>query len=109
MYRDVRLQTYVTTHLAQWIRDQARERRISASIVICDCVYKAWQRATESDLKTPATDPVRQYVFITVALDALLSHHPQEDLRERTIAAYHRRLERLGLIPASGKGGEHEA
>ena len=48
-------------------------------------------------------------MFATVALDALLTHHSDETLRERTLAAYHRRLERLGLIPASGKGGEHEA
>jgi hypothetical protein len=48
-------------------------------------------------------------VFATVALDALLAHHSDETLRERTLVAYHRRLERLGLIPASGKGGEDEA
>lgn len=109
MQRDFRLQTYVTPHLAQWIRDQARERRVSASIIICDCVFAAWQRATEADLRTPATDPERQRVFFTVALDVLLTHHSDETLRERTIAAYHRRLEHIGMIAPRPAGGEDEA
>ncbi|MGV3555275.1 MAG: hypothetical protein ACO1OD_08470 [Croceibacterium sp.] len=109
MNRDRRFQTYVTPRLEAWIRDQARERRVSASIIICDCVFAAWQRTIEDDLPTPAIDPARQGVFATVALDALLSHHPDETLRERTIAAYHRRLEKLGMIARRAQRGEDEA
>ena len=109
MQRDHRLVTYVTPLIADWIREQARERRVSASIVVCDCVFAAWERATEAALRTPATDPARQNVFITVALDALLSHHPDETLRERTVAAYHRRLEKLGMVAPRTQGGEDEA
>ena len=82
---------------------------ISASIVVCDCIFDAWQRATEADLRTPATDPVRQNIFITVALDALLTHHPDTTLRDKTVAAYQRRLERLGIVAPRPMGGDDEA
>jgi len=108
MQRDCRLQTYVTAPVADWIRAQAEERRVSHSIVISDCVHDAWQRDMEAQLRHPATDPVRQNVFITVALDALLTHHSDPTLRERTVAAYHRRLERLGLVAPRPVGGEDE-
>lgn len=109
MQRDHRLVTYVTPLIADWIRDQARERRVSASIIICDCVFAAWERSAEAGLRPSAADPARQNVFITVALDALLSHHPDQTLRERTVAAYHRRLEKLGMIAPRTSGGEDEA
>ncbi|WP_298300398.1 hypothetical protein [uncultured Erythrobacter sp.] len=109
MHRDIRLQTYVTPLIAEWIRSQADERRVSTSIVIGDCIFDAWQRDTEADLRTPATDPVRQNIFITVALDALLTHHAVPDLREQTVAAYQRRLERLGLVAPRPQGGSDEA
>lgn len=108
MQRDRRLQTYVTQEIAAWIETQARERRVSTSIVIGDCVHAAWHRDQEADMRTPATDPVRQNIFITVALDALLTHHPDTTLRERTVAAYHRRLERLGLVAPRPAGGDDE-
>ena len=109
MHRDIRLQTYVTPLIAEWIRAQAEERRVSTSIVIGDCIFDAWQRDTESDLRTPATDPIRQNIFITVALDALLTHHAVTDLREQTVAAYQRRLERLGLVAPRPQGDSDEA
>ena len=46
---------------------------------------------------------------MTVALDALLMHHDDPALRERTLTAYHRRLAALGLIAAPVKGGNDEA
>ena len=108
MLRDQRFQTFVTPLIAGWVKDQARERRVSESIVICDCLFDAWHRATEADLRTPATDPVRQNIFITVALDALLTHHDDPTLRERTVAAYQRRLERLGIVAPHPEGGSDE-
>ena len=108
MYRDRRFQTYVTPTLEAWIRKLAAERQVSTSIIIGDCIFDAWHRATEADLKTPATDPVRQNIFITVALDALLTHHPDTTLRERTVAAYQRRLKKLGLIAPRPQGGDDE-
>ncbi len=47
MQRHHRFVTYVTPLIAEWIRKQAEERRVSASIVVCDCIFDAWQRATE--------------------------------------------------------------
>ena len=109
MQRHHRFVTYVTPLIAEWIKTQADERRVSSSIVIGDCIFDAWQRDTEADLRTPATDPVRQNIFITVALDALLTHHSVLDLREQTVAAYQRRLERLGLVAPRPQGGHDEA
>lgn len=109
MQRHHRFVTYVTPLIAEWIRKQSDERRVSASIVIGDCIFDAWHRATEADLRTPATDPVRQNIFITVALDALLTHHPDTTLRDKTVAAYQRRLERLGIVAPRPMGGDDEA
>ena len=99
MNRDRRFQTYVTPALEAWIKELAAERQVSASIVIGDCVHAAWQRDKEGNDSPGGTNPERQRVFFTVALDALLMHHEDETLRDRTVAAYHRRLEKLGLIP----------
>lgn len=109
MQRHQSLQSYVPPLIADWIRDQARLKQVSVSIVVRDLLVAAWTRDNDALLRPTGADPERQRVFATVALDALLTHHSDETLRERTLAAYHRRLERLGLIPASGKGGEHEA
>lgn len=109
MQRDHRFVTYVTPLIADWVSAQARERRVSASIVIGDCIFDAWNRDTEANLKTPATDPVRQNVFISVALDALLANHRDPELRDRTVAVYRHRLERLGLAAPRPQGGSDEA
>ena len=107
MKRNRSIQTYVIPLIEEWIKAQARERGVSSSIVVGDCIYDAWHREMEADIRTPATDPVRQNIFITVALDALLTFHPEADLRERTIAAYHRRLVRLGLVAPRPEGGDY--
>ena len=109
MQRHQSLQSYVPPLIADWIRKQARLKQVSVSIVVRDLLVAAWTRDNNALLRPTGTDPERQRVFATVALDALLAHHPDATLRERTLAAYHRRLERLGLVQASGKGGEHEA
>ena len=109
MQRHQSLQSYVPRLIADWIRDQARLKQVSVSIVVRDLLVAAWTRDNNAPLRPTGTDPERQRVFATVALDALLAHHPDATLRERTLAAYHRRLERLGLVQASGKGGEDEA
>ena len=108
MYRDRRFQTYVTPILEAWINELARERQVSVSIVICDCVHAAWQRDTEDTIR-PVNDPARQRLFATIALDALLMSHPDETLRERTVAAYHRKLEALGMIASRAKRGDNGA
>ena len=107
MQRHQSLQSYVPPPIADWVRDQARLRQVSVSIVVRDLLVAAWTRDNDAQLRP--TDPERQRVFATVALDALLAHHSDDTLRERTLAAYHRRLERLGLVPAYTKGGEDEA
>lgn len=103
MYRDRRLQTYVAQHVAEWIEERARQREVGVSIVIRDLLFAAWRRELDSQPHSPGTDPERHKVFVTVALDAILTNHPDETLRERTIAAYHGRLEKLGMIPPRPK------
>ena len=107
MKRNHCLQTYVTAQVDDWIKAKARERGVSSSIVVGDCIHDAWLRDMEADLRTPATDPVRQNIFITVALDALLTYHPETDLRDLVVDAYHRRLVRLGLVAPRPAGGDH--
>ena len=109
MQRHQSLQSYVPPLIADWVRAQAAFKQVSVSIVVRDLLVAAWTRDNDAPLRPTGTDPERQRVFATVALDALLAHHPDPALRERTLAAYHRRLERLGLVQASGKGGEDEA
>lgn len=92
------LQTYVPPQIVDWIRDRAQERSTSVSVVIRDLLIVGWTRDSELTLRPPETDPARQLVFITVALDAILTHHDNPTLRERVLAAYHRRLAKLDLV-----------
>lgn len=103
-----RLQTYVPRPLADWIRGKARDQKVSASIIIRDLLVEAWQSEIDPRMRPAALDPVRQNLFITVALDALLASHADGSLRQRTHEAYNRRLARLGLS-ASVAGGQDEA
>lgn len=107
MTRSHCLQTCVTAQVDNWILAYAYEREVSSSVVVGDCIHDEWLPKTGTDSRTPATDPVRQNVFITVALDALLTYHPEAALRVRTIAAFHRRLFRLGLVAPHSEGGDH--
>jgi hypothetical protein len=97
------LQTYVPPLIADWIREQARVRKTSVSVVVRELLVAAWNREIEPGSRPSGTDPARQLVFMTVALDALLMHHNDPTLRERTLAEYHRRLAALGLFKASNQ------
>src|SRR3546814_8638372 len=92
MDRHLSLQTYVPRPLADWIKGKARDQQVSVSIVIRDQLIDAWQRENEARKRPAALDPVRQNLFITVALDALLASHTDGSLRQRTHEAYNRRL-----------------
>ena len=72
MDRHLSLQTYVPRPLADWIKGKARDQQVSVSIVIRDQLIDAWQRENEARKRPGALDPVRQNLFITVALEALL-------------------------------------
>ena len=109
MDRHLSLQTYVPRPLADWIKGKARDQQVSVSIVIRDQLVDAWQRENEARKRPAALDPVRQNLFITVALDALLASHTDGSLRQRTHEAYNRRLARLGLSASTPEGGSDEA
>ena len=103
------LQTYVPPLIADWILEQSNTRDTSVSVVIRDHLVTAWNRHNDSADRPGGSDPARQLVFLTTALDALLAIHPDDNLRKRTHAAYHRRLAQLGFIPARAKeAGDEE-
>ena len=103
------LQAYVPPLIADWIKQQATIRSTSVSVVVRELLVAAWTRDNDPTLRPTGADPERQRVFMTVALDALLAHHDDPTLRERTLAAYHRRLTKLGLVATPVSGGEDEA
>lgn len=109
MLRHTSLQTYVPPLIGQWVRDTALAREVSISIVVRDLLVAAWTRENEGRNRPGGSDPERQRIFFTVALDALLMNHPDASLRDRTIAAYHRRLEKLGFVPARARETNDEA
>src|SRR3546814_17087864 len=109
MDRHLSLQTYVPRPLADWIKGKARDQQVSVSIVIRDQLIDAWQRENEARKRPAALDPVRQNLFITVALDALLASPTAGWLRQHTAEAYHCRSPRPGLThptPNSGQSDE---
>jgi hypothetical protein len=103
MQRYKSVQSYVPPLIAEWIAEQSRVRETSVSVVVRDLLVAAWNRDNDGQDRPGATDPARQMVFLTTALDALLASHPDAALRKRTHAAYHRRLAQLGFIPAREK------
>lgn len=109
MDRQIGLQTYVPLPVADWIKARARDQELAISIVIRELLVDAWQQEFEARRRPAALDPVRQNLFITVALDALLASQGDGTLRQRTHEAYNRRLVRLGLASGSHDGGSHEA
>ncbi|MAS03343.1 MAG: hypothetical protein CL534_01350 [Ahrensia sp.] len=102
------LQTYVPPLIADWILEQSSTRDTSVSVVIRDHLVAAWNRDNDHADRPGGTDPARQLVFLTTALDALLASHSDETLRKRTHTAYHRRLAQLGFIPAREKEASNE-
>ena len=99
------LQTYVPPLIADWILEQSNLRETSVSVVIRDHLVAAWNRDNDHADRPGGTDPARQLVFLTTALDALLASHSDD---KRTHAAYHRRLAQLGFIPSREKETSNE-
>lgn len=104
MHHYLSLQSYVPPLISDWIKEQAHTRQTSVSVVVRELLVAAWTRENDAGMGRTGTDPERQRVFVTVALDALLSHHEDPTLRERTLAAYHRRLAKLGLVRGADEG-----
>ena len=109
MDRQISLQTYVPRAISAWVRERARERRVSVSVAVRDMLVDAWNTENIAADKSAGLDPDRQNLFITVALDALLAGHSDPQLRRKTHDAYHRKLTRLGLAATPVPGGEDEA
>ena len=110
MTNHICLQTYLSYPLAQWVRSEADDRGECVSVFIRDLVMAAYIAQDEGNSDAlKSLDKAREIVFSSVALDAILTAHPDSSLRQKTHDAYARRLQRLGLAPASSNGGRDEA
>ena len=78
------LQTYVPPLIADWILEQSNLRETSVSVVIRDHLVAAWNRDNDHADRPGGTDPARQLVFLTTALDALLAHFGTGQVAEVT-------------------------
>jgi hypothetical protein len=68
-----KVQAYIPFPVADWIRSRAEESKVSVSVIVRDLLVEAWCDEYQSRKGPAALDPVRQNLFITVALDAILS------------------------------------
>ncbi|HEY9092130.1 hypothetical protein [Parasphingorhabdus sp.] len=107
MTNHICLQTYLSYPLAEWVRAQAEDRGECVSVFLRDLVMATYL-AQDDDQKNSLKDidKAREAVFASVALDAILTAHPDSSLRQKTHDAYARRLQRLRLAPASLNGGK---
>ena len=110
MTNHICLQTYLSYPLAQWVRSEADDHGECVSVFIRDLVMAAYIAQDEGNSDAlKGLDKAREIVFSSVALDAILTAHPDSSLRQKTHDAYARRLQRLGLAPASSNGGRDDA
>lgn len=103
MYR-FSLQCYVSEDIAIAVRRAADERHMSVSQWLKNIIIE-----TLDDQNRSANDQLlRQTIFASIALDAILAEHPNDKLRDRAFAAYHRQLERHGLTGSSSSNEDEE-
>lgn len=110
MARPYSLQFYVSADVAARVRAAASARKTSVSAWLRSLIVSANDQppnARQTGIDRDAM--VRQSVFISVALDALLAGHADPQLRGRTHKAYARKLEKLGLRASPVEGGDDEA
>ena len=104
MYR-FSLQCYVSKDIAIAVRRAADERHMSVSQwlknVIIETLDDDQNRSVDEQL-------LRQTIFASIALDAILAEHPNDKLRDRAFAAYHRQLKRHGLTRPSSSNEDEE-
>ncbi|OAO00732.1 hypothetical protein A8B75_17640 [Sphingomonadales bacterium EhC05] len=110
MTRHIPLQTYLPAHVAGWIREAAKTLDLTVSVIMRDIIMAAFRDEQNRRDGTPDTDNLdRQSVFISIALDALLTAHTDKKLRDRVFEDYAQRIDDLGLAETSENGGRHEA
>lgn len=106
MTKHVSIQTYVPTHVSEWVKSEAHALDLSVSVLVRDIIMAAYLgRENDPDDSENAAKSARETAFISVALDALLAGHPDPDLRQKAHDAYARKIERLGLISKPRAGG----
>jgi len=110
MTRHIPLQTYLPAHVAGWIREAAKTLDLTVSVIMRDIIMAAFREEQNRRDGSQDTDKLdRQSVFISIALDALLTAHTDKKLRDRVFEDYAQRIDDLGLAETSQNGGRHEA
>ena len=104
----VSIQVYVPSVLATWVRTLAGQFNVSNSDIVKGILLDAWHAQEAAGGAIVPPDPMRQNVFVAIALDALLKAHSDPQLRQLVMDSYNRRIARLGLSAASIQGGEDE-
>ncbi len=102
------IQVYVPAALAAWIRSLAGQFKVSSSDMAKGILLDAWHAQQAAGGAVAPPDPIRQSIFIAMALDALLKAHPDPQLRQLVMDSYNRRIARLGLSGTPAQGGDHE-
>ena len=103
MSHHIRLQTFLPFPIAEWVRNSAADHGESVSIFIRDLIVAAFQREIGTPLPGDGMDRIERHsLFVSIALDALLTAQSDASLRQRTHDAYARQLARRGLSREAG-------
>jgi hypothetical protein len=94
MPQRVSVQIYLSTELDTAARAAAKRAGDTLSGWVRQCIDNALDASDER----PLARIERDLVFATVALDALLLAHDDDRLRDRTLKAFHRKLERRSAL-----------
>jgi hypothetical protein len=93
MSQHIRLQTFLPYPIAEWVKTSAADHGESVSIFIRDLIVAAFQREMGMPLPGDRIDRIERHgLFVSIALDALLSAQPDTSLRQRTHEAYARKV-----------------
>lgn len=108
MTRPVCLQIYISRELSKRVREAAAACDLSVSHWAMSRLFDACANEDAASLSgTPIERIIRQSLFVMVGIDALLSGHPDSQLRERAHQAYTRKCRDLGLARPSESEGSN--
>lgn len=96
MTRTISIQTYLPPHLATWVEQEARFAKQSRSQFIGAILTDLFQgQELRAQARQNAAFIQRRLVFLTCAVDGLLSVHPDPKLRMTVHDAYKKQLDKL--------------
>lgn len=100
MTRTISLQTYLPHHPAAWVEQEARFAKQSRSQFIGTILTDLFQgQELRAEARQIAAFIKRRLVYLTCAVDGLLSVHPDPKLRMTIHEAYTKQLDKLAQEP----------